>query len=143
MARSWTSYGDEWALPLVWIVGTIAAVGSCFYLMLFVLSQPTVYPNSGLAMATPSSGTRLIPVPRRSDAPALAETPVEPASPLTALAQAQAGEKPVNPETRTPMRKRARSALPYDPRRLGYAQQGIYENRDGSGTRAYSGGPKS
>jgi hypothetical protein len=124
-------------------VGTISAIGACFYLMIFVLSQPTVYPNPGLAMATPLPGTRLVPLPRRSDAPELAGFRVEPASPLTALALAQPSETQVKPDAGTPARKRARTALPNDPRGPGYAQQGIYENRGSNSIRAYSGGPKS
>lgn len=125
------------------IVGAISTVGGCFYLMLFVLSQPTIYPNPGLAMAAPAAGTRLLPVPRQSDAPELAGLSVEPASALAALALAPATEKQITPDVRPPAQKRAHVALPYDPRKMGYPPQGISENRDGSGRHNYSGGPKS
>jgi hypothetical protein len=142
MAKTWASHRDEWVLPLAWIVGAITTVG-CLFLMLLILAQPTVYPNPGLASSTPPPGTRLIPLPRKSDAPELVDLPLEPASPLTALALAQPVETQAKPDARPPARKRARAALPEDIRALGYGQQEIYESRGSSSTRAYSGGPKS
>ena len=142
MAKTWASHRDEWALPVAWIAGAITTVG-CLFLTLLILAQPTVYPNPGLASSPPPPGTRLIPLPRQSDAPELAELPLEPASPLTALALAQPVETQAKPDQRTPVRKRARAALPGDIRAWGYAQQGIYENRGSSSTRTYAGGPKS
>lgn len=141
MAKTWVSHRDEWVLPLAWTLGAITTVG-CLFLLLLILAQPTVYPNPGLASASPPPATRLIPLPRQSDAPALADLPPVPASPLTALALAQPVEALAKPETRPPARRRAR-ALPEDIRAWGYAQQGIYENRSSSSPRAYSGGPKS
>jgi hypothetical protein len=111
--------------------------------MLFVLSQPTVYPNPGLAMAAPAAGIRLLPVPRQSDAPELAGLSVEPASALTALALAPTAEQKITPDVRPHVQKRARAALPYDPGKMGYPPPGISQNRDWGGRHGYSGGPKS
>jgi hypothetical protein len=81
--------GDELALPLLWIVSAILGVFGCFWLLLFYFSQPTTYPNPGLAAFNPPAGTRLLPLPRKSDAPELADLPDEP--PSAALAQARGG----------------------------------------------------
>jgi hypothetical protein len=42
------------------------------------LMQPRVFPNPGLAAYKPPPGTRLIPLPRKMDAPALVELPAVP-----------------------------------------------------------------
>jgi hypothetical protein len=111
--------------------------------MLFILSKPTVYANPGLASAAPPPGTRLVPLPRQSDAPELVDLLPAPASPLTAMALAQPVEAQAKPDVRTPLRKRARAAAPEDTRASGYGQQGVYENRGPSSSRVYSGGPRS
>jgi hypothetical protein len=146
MVRS-NSRGDEWALPLFWIVGAMTAIVACFWFLLFDLSQPTAYPNPGLAAHTPPPGTRLIPLLRRSDAPKLADVPNEPASPLTALAQAPSNQKGV-PEL--PPRNRPRVAASQDDQQKSdYGQQwnngssAGSSNRAWSGPRKMSGGPKS
>jgi hypothetical protein len=129
-------------MPLVWAVGAITTVG-CLFLMLFILSKPTVYANPGLASSSPPPGTRLVPLPRQSDAPELVDLPPVPASPLTAMALAQPVDAQSKPDARTPVRKRAHAALPEETRAWGYGQQGVYENRGPSSSRVYSGGPRS
>jgi hypothetical protein len=141
------AYGDERARPLLWTSTAITAVVGCFWLFVFCLSQPTIYPNPGLAAYTPPPGTRLIPLSRQSDAPALADVPDEAPSPLTAMAQAQVGQKQVKdaPSGRKHPRTVPREA---DQRPSGYAQQWSgYGSWEGSRTPSngphLTGGPKS
>jgi hypothetical protein len=89
MIKQLKSQSDESVLPLALILSTILAVVGCFWLLLFYFSQPTIYPNPGLAAYVPPPGTRLLPLLRKSDAPKLANLPDEPPSPLAALTQAQ------------------------------------------------------
>jgi len=114
---------DQWALPFLWASGAIAALGACFWFFVVYLSHPTAYPNPGLAAYTPPPATRLLPLPRKMDAPAVADAGEDTPSPLTALAQAQTNEKPAK-SPRAQVRKRVR-VIPRenDERALGYAQQ--------------------
>ena len=150
MVKRSKSRSDEWAPPLFSIIGAITAIVGCFWLLLFDLSRPTIYPNLGLAAYTPPPGTRLLPLPRKSGAQELADLPDEPPSPLTALAQAKANEKPVKVDSPTAARKHVRAApREYDQRTLGYAQEWNYgqsdwnSNRAWSGRRNLTGGPES
>ena len=85
----------ESGLPILWTVTAITAVFGCFWFFVLYLSQPTIYPNPGVAAYTPPAGTRLLPLPRESNAPALAEIPEDSPSPLTTMAQAQLRQKDV------------------------------------------------
>jgi hypothetical protein len=151
MSERWESQSGGWAVPVLGIAGTILAVCGLFLAALHSLAQPTVYENPGLAAYTPPAATRLVPLPRVSDAPELAQLPDLPSSPLTALAQAEATDKPATdkPASEKPAKpahqavhKHAR-AIPrgYDQQRSGYAQQN-YENRDWNSNRAWAGGFK-
>src|ERR1700730_6622677 len=125
MAETWKSQSDEWVVPLFWFLSVILAGAACLFLLLYSLSNPTEYANPGIAAYTPPHGTRLLPLPRKSDAPELAELPAEPASPLTALAQAQTSQKGAMSEP--PARKRPRVATPEnDQRTSDYGQQWNY-----------------
>ena len=137
----------ESALPLFWIVTAISAVVGCFSLLLFYFSQPTIYPNPGLARYMPPPGTRLLPLPRKSDAPELADIPAEPPSPFSALAQAQVKKEETS---ELPARKRPRvTTRENDQWPSDYGQQWNSGHRDWSSNRAWSGprkmsgGPKS
>src|SRR5260221_12835523 len=83
------SQGDELVAPLLWVLSANLAAAAGFFLLLYFLYQPKISPNPGVAAYTPPPGTRLIPLPRRSDAPELADLPREPPSPLNPLAQAR------------------------------------------------------
>jgi hypothetical protein len=148
-AQDWRSPADEWAAPLFWVLVTILAGAACVFLLLYSLGQPKINPNPGVAAYTPPPGTRLIPLPRKSDAPELAELPPAPASPssLTALAQAQPTEQPAKHDVRPPIHKRPR-AEPNDQPGLaqwnyGYRGGNNGWTNSGSNNRALSGGPKS
>jgi hypothetical protein len=147
MTKTYGSYLDERALPLLWTVMAITGVVACFWFSLFYLSRPTSVPNPGLAAYTPPPGTRLLPLPRVSDAPELADVPNEPTSPLTAMAQAQTSQKQAKdpPSAHRHLRTVPRET---EQRAWGYAQQwngyGSWEgNRSPGGGRRLVGGPKS
>jgi hypothetical protein len=143
--------GDELALPLLWIVSAILGVFGCFWLLLFYFSQPTTYPNPGLAAFNPPAGTRLLPLPRKSDAPELADLADEPPSALAALAHAQGGSAEAQGSQqelmpKPPVRKRPVSATrENDQRTFGLGWNNGYGNgnRAWSVPRKMSGGPKS
>ena len=128
-----------------WIVSAITTILGCFLFLIFDLSQPTVYSNPGAAVYTPPAGTRLLPLPRTSDAPELADLLNEPPSPLTALARAL-DQKEAVPEP--PARKRPSVAVDENQQRTsdhrqqwnsGYGERN--GNRAGSGARKMNGGP--
>jgi hypothetical protein len=138
---------DEWALPFLWTVGAVAALCGCFWLLVVYLSQPTVYPNPGLATYTPPPGTRLLPLPRKMDAPEVGDLAGDPPSPVNAVAQAQTNEKRAKSASAA-VRKRTR-VIPreHDEPALGYAQQwngygGWNGNRTWNAGRKLSGDPK-
>jgi hypothetical protein len=147
MVKRLKSRSNESVLPLFWIVSAILAVVGCYSLLLFHFSQPTIYPNPGLAAYLPPPATRLLPLLRRSDAPELASIPDEPLSPFSALAQAQVKKEETS---ELPARKRPRVAIrENDQWSSDYGQQWNSGRRDWSsnpawsGPRKMSGGPKS
>src|SRR6266567_7500973 len=104
------SPAGDWDVPLFCFLNAILAGAACLFYVLYSLGQPAINPNPGLAAYVPPAGTRLVPLPRVSDAPELAEIPVDPPSPLTALAQAQSSDQQAKRDTRPPPRKRPRPA---------------------------------
>ncbi len=154
MAETWKSRtlksqalkspGDEWATPVLGVLAVIVAGAASLFLVLYALCQPTISPNPGVAAYTPPPATRLVPLPRQSDAPELADLPPDPPSPLSALAQAKASDQPVKREVHVPARKHTRvDPGDYDQRKLGYVQQWDFGYRGWSNNRTFSGGPKS
>ena len=148
MVKRLKSPGDELVLPLFWIVSAILAVFGCFWILLFYFSQPTKYPNPGLAAFVPPAGTRLLPLPRKSDAPELADLPEESPSAVAALAQARGSQTELI--FKPPVRKRPLLATrDNEQRTVGLGQQwnneydGWNSNRAWSVPRKMSGGPKS
>jgi hypothetical protein len=72
----------------------------------------------------PPPGTRLIPLPRRSDAPELVDLSADPASALSALAQAQTSDQHAKADAHPPARKRPRADPgEHDQRKVGFGQQ--------------------
>jgi hypothetical protein len=116
----------DYDVALLWGFGAATAVASCLVVLLLFLMQPEKYPNPGLAAYTPPPGTRLLPLPRKSDAPELAELPPSPQeeSPLHALAQVRPPEGEVKEVKHArPARKRSRTASrPREQREAGYAR---------------------
>jgi hypothetical protein len=141
-SRDWRSLGDEWDAPVFCYLGTLLAGAAGLFLLLYFLSQPTINLNPGVAAYVAPPATRLVPLPRQSDAPELAELAVDPPSPLTAYAKAQASD----PQAKRgpPARKHPRADPgPYDQRGPGFVQQWNFGSHAGSGGHAWSGGPKS
>jgi hypothetical protein len=104
MAGTLKLRSDDCAAPLLGVSGAVLAGAASLFSLIFFLCQPAVSPNPGVAAYTPPAATRLVPLPRISDAP---ELPAETSSGLTALAQAQAGDQPAKPP-RPAARKRPR-----------------------------------
>ena len=144
MAKTWESQSDEWTVPLFWGLCTILAAAAGFFLLLYSLCQPTVSSNPGVAAYAPPPATRLVPLPRQSTAPELAELPAAAApSALTAMAQAQPSDLPAKP-ARPPAHKRPRAEpSEHDQRNFGFAQQwnsgyrGWSDNRTAAGSRSW------
>jgi hypothetical protein len=144
--KSYGSLSEEWGVPMLAVFGTILAGAACFFLLTYYLFQPTLSPNPGLAAYTPPPGTRLVPLPRKSDAPELAELPAEPSSVarasgasasgprtagLSALAQAQPSDQPSKREAHPPVHKRPRLEPREDDRgKYGPDQQWKFGYRD-------------
>jgi hypothetical protein len=141
--KPWKSPADEWAAPLFGVLGAIMVGASCLFLLLHELCQPTINLNPGVAAYSAPPATRLVPLPRESDAPELADLPPDPASALSAMAQARAGDQPTKRDAHPP-RKRARvDPRDYDQRKFGYVQQPDFGYRGWNNSRTFSGGPKS
>jgi hypothetical protein len=145
MAKPWKSPHDQAAAIQLWIISLILAAASGLCLLFYSVTRPTVYANPGIASYTPPPGTRLIPLPRTSDAPQLVDIPpAEDSSPLKAFAQAQPNEKPAKPDVRQPARKRPRpDPREYEERKPGYAQQWNNGYHDWNNNRAAGAGFRS
>jgi hypothetical protein len=149
MAKTLELQSDEWAAPLLSVLCAILAAAAGFFLLLYFHCQPTLTFNPGLAAYTPPPATRLVPLPRQSTAPELAELPPAAASPalnassaLTALALAQPSDPPTKP-ARPHVHKRPRAEpSEHDQRNFGFAQQWNSGYRGWSDNRA-AGGSKS
>jgi negative regulator of sigma E activity len=134
---------DEWATPVVWFLSAAAAGAGCVFLVLYALVQPMRLPNPGLAAYTPPPGTRLLPLPRESTAPELAEGPrLDDASPVAALALAEKTGRPARRESTKPVRKRVRvEPRRYEQREAGFSQQWNDEgSRDWNRDHGWGGG---
>jgi len=110
-------------VALFWGLGAATAVAVFVGLLLMFLMQPDKYPNPGLATYTTPPGTRLLPLPRKSDAPELAELPAEKPAARNALAQGEGPNVEVKRAPERPIRKRSRSAShPREQREAGAAR---------------------
>jgi hypothetical protein len=117
------SQDDNGVAPLFWVLSLNLAVAACFFLVLYSLLQPKINANPGLAAYTPPAGTRLIPLPRESNAPELAELPAVLPTALAALAQAQPADQHPKPDSRPPAHPRRRAdPNDFDQRRNGSPQ---------------------
>jgi hypothetical protein len=137
------SPSDEWEVPVFCFLGVFLAGAAGFFLVLYSLAQPTRYPNPGVAAYVGPPGTRLVPLPRQSTAPELAELPVvDSPSPLTAFAKAKADDQPH--DSRPPTRKRPRAGpSAYGQRGFGSDQQWNFGSHGTINNHVWSGGPKS
>jgi hypothetical protein len=141
---------DEWETPVFWFLGVFLAGGGCLLFLIYSLYQPSIYPNPGVAAYQAPPATRLIPLPRKSDAPELPELAAgvpavlaaEAPSVLTALAQARTSDPPAKREVHPSNRKRPRAEpRAYDQRGFEFTQQ--WNFRDLNNNRRWVGGPRS
>lgn len=87
-------------LSALGVLGLMCGATGALFLVLFWLMQPKILENPGMAAYHPPPGTRLVPVPRESDAPELASLPEASG---TSFAEA-----PVSPEPPKPAKPQAR-----------------------------------
>jgi hypothetical protein len=140
MKKSSKAQADDW-IPVLWAASATLGVLGIFAVSFHFLLQPTVYENPGLAAYSAPPETRLVPLPGKSDAPALSDLPELPQPASTALAQAQTQAKPV---ARSPFRRRSQvTHRGNEQPRWGYSPQGNYAYRDWNSNRAWGGGFKS
>jgi hypothetical protein len=141
----WQSLGDEWNAPVFGFLAALLAGAGGFFFVLFSLCQPAVHPNPTVAAFEGPPATRLVPLPRQSTAPALADLPVvDPPSPLTAFAKAQPDDQPAKSVTPAPAPKRPRAdANAYSQRSFDSPQPWSFGSQGPSNSRPRSGGPKS
>jgi hypothetical protein len=158
-SRPLRSHGGDADAPLFWLLSAILAAGAGLFLLLHWLCQPTLNPNPGLAAYVAPVGTRLVPLPRKSDAPELAELPVDSVDPagsprvapavaspsaLTALAKAEPSEPQGKRDLHPPARKRQRTDTgEHDQRGFGVVQQWNFGSPGSNSPHVMSGGPKS
>jgi hypothetical protein len=143
--QRWQSLGDQWNAPVFGFLSVLLAGAAGLFFLIFSLCQPTVYPNPGATAYVAPPATRLVPLPRQSTAPALADLPVvDPPSPLTAFAKAQPDDQPAKSETLPPARKHPRAdAAASGQRAYGLAQPWNFGSQGPSNNHPRSGGPKS
>lgn len=147
------SQSEESDIALFCVLGVLLAIGLSLSYLMFSLLQPTRVSNPGMAAFDPGA-TRLVPLPRKSDAPALAELPAAPPTPNTPAlnALAQVNEPPAKPEAKPAGHRRgaAKSAPRRDPTpqwnspyRDWNDSHGWSDNRAVTDSRGWHGGPKS
>src|SRR5215212_1038672 len=72
------------SLPILNAFVVTLGLTAALFLLLYLLLQPKVFENPGLAAYQPPPATRLEPLPRASDAPQMAELPEEKTVPVVA-----------------------------------------------------------
>ena len=60
---------DDWTYPVMNVLIKLSLFAALFFGFLFWLYQPNVIENPGVAAYEPPPGTRLVPLPRKMDAP--------------------------------------------------------------------------
>jgi hypothetical protein len=120
MARS----NLDGSLSALGALSLMCGLTAALFLLLFWLMQPKVLNNPGIASYSPPPATRLEPLPRKSDAPELADLP--PVNSSSAFAEAFSPEPPA--PAKQEARERPKKPSPARPRRnperdKSYAQQ--------------------
>jgi hypothetical protein len=94
-----------------------------FFLALYWLLQPKVYANPGLVAYKPPAGTNMLPLPRKLDAPALAELQplLEPSPPV--IAKVEAGAEESGRESKVQHKQPRKRHIVRQQRRYAYPQQ--------------------
>ena len=113
---------------LLGYLSAAAGLAAAFFFLLYWLMQPSVVPNPGMAAHFAPPATRLEPLPRKMDAPELAEEPgrsyAAASTADTSATKSKAENRPK--EARAPIRKRPRTVVRREYQGLvyGYAQEG-------------------
>jgi len=140
MQRRRTAVHEAWTLPVMGYLSVYLAFMAGIFVLLHWLLQPATIVNAGSAIYVPPPLTRLEPLPRKMDAPEVAE--LEAQSPLQALAkgdieETQAPPPPVEPRRRSKKRQPIEAA-PREPRRTYAAERNVrYRAYDQSWQRNY------
>jgi hypothetical protein len=115
--------------PAVCIIATVAIFLGGSYYALFDLSKPTAYPNPGVESYHLPAATRILPLPRVSDAPAIAIEPAPSGGESASTALAQASTPAPAKDAAAPSHKATHPTPESDPRAaqawssFGYAPQ--------------------
>jgi hypothetical protein len=128
MQRRQTAVHEAWTIPVMgYLSGYLAFMAGIFFILYWQL-QPATIANAGQAAYVPPPQTRLIPLARKMDAPALAEiTPLN--SPLEALARIEDNATASSKESGRHAKKRHRSETASRETRRSYrtANYGSYD----------------
>jgi hypothetical protein len=127
MRRRQTAVHEAWTIPVMgYLSGYLALMAGIFFTLYWQL-QPATIVNAGQAAYIPPPQTRLIPLPRKMDAPELAE--IKPLDyPLAALARVE-DTATLSKESGRHNKKRSRSEAPSRESRRSYrtADYGSYD----------------
>src|SRR5947209_12501524 len=99
-------------MSLFGYLSAAAGLAAVFFFLMYWLMQPRVIPNPGMAAHFAPPATRIEPLPRKMDAPELAEVP-EPSPPI-AFAQDYSNKsrsEKANRDVRASVRKRSRTVV--------------------------------
>jgi len=140
MQRRRTAVQEAWTIPAIgYLSGYLAFMAGIFW-FLHWLMQPVAIVNAGQSAYIPPPQTRLEPLPRKMDAPALVDlAEIKPLdSPLAALAKVEETTASSNNGSSRPTKKRSRTeAAPREPRRAYAERSAYYQSYDRSWQRSY------
>src|SRR5712671_6640571 len=138
MRRRQTAVHEAWTIPVMgYLSGYLALMAGIFFTLYWQL-QPATIVNAGQAAYIPPPQTRLIPLPRKMDAPELAE--IKPLDyPLAALAQVEDTVPSSSNESGRHAKKRHRTETAHRETRRRYASEGTayYRSYDRYSQRSY------
>jgi hypothetical protein len=138
MRRRQIAVHEAWTIPVMgYLIGYLAFMAGIFFLLYWQL-QPAAIANAGQAAYVPPPQTRLIPLPRKMDAPALAE--IQPVgSALEALAKVDDNATSSNKESSRRGKKRNRTEATHRETRRRYVSEGTayYRSYDRYSQRGY------
>ena len=66
---------DDWTYPVMYSLIKLSLFAAAFFVFLIWLYQPNVIENPGVAAYQPPPGTRLVPLPRKMEAPEIIQIP--------------------------------------------------------------------
>jgi hypothetical protein len=128
MRRRQTAVHEAWTIPVMgYLCGYLAFMAGIFFVLYWQL-QPATIANAGQSAYVPPPQTRLIPLARKMDAPALAE--IQPLDfPLEALAKVEDSTAPTNHESGRRAKKRHRTEAAQRETRRRYVSEGTAYDR--------------